>query len=45
MSELDKKILENQVKLLKAMDDAAKQRYLAFMAGMLAAKMQSSENS
>ncbi|MBP3412859.1 MAG: hypothetical protein J6K89_06315 [Oscillospiraceae bacterium] len=44
MSELDKKILDNQAKLLKAMDDTAKQRYLDFTAGMLAAKMQSNEN-
>lgn len=38
MSELDKKILENQVKLLKAMDEDAKKQYLAFNEGMLAAK-------
>ena len=43
MSELDKKILANQVKLLSAMDDDAKRQYLAFSEGMLVAKQQSGE--
>ncbi len=46
MSELDRKILENQVKLLKAMDEDAKRQYLAFNEGMLAAKqMQSTKEA
>jgi hypothetical protein len=43
MSELDKRIMDNQVKLLKAMDEDAKRQYLAFSEGMLVAKQQSGE--
>ena len=43
MSELDKRIMDNQLKLLKAMDEDAKRQYLAFSEGMLAAKQQSGE--
>ena len=45
MSELEKKILENQVKLLKAMDEAQKQRYMDFTEGMLAMKQRISEEN
>jgi hypothetical protein len=40
MSEMDKKILDRQVELLKGMDDQEKAVYLAFCEGMLAAKQQ-----
>ena len=38
MSELDKKILENQAALLGAMGESEKKLYLVFMEGMLAGK-------
>lgn len=38
METMDKVILDNQVKLLKAMSPEEKERYMAFCSGMLAAK-------
>jgi len=38
MSELDKKILENQAALLGAMGESEKKLYLVFMEGMLVGK-------
>lgn len=43
MSELDRKILENQAALIKCMDENAKKQYLAFHEGMLLAKQMQGE--
>ena len=40
MNEMDKKILDRQVELLKGMDENEKALYLAFCEGMLAGKQQ-----